>query len=57
MPRKTGGIRSIEISEDAIGLCSYGKTHTVLYDIKLPETEDEEDVDRLIDSWTPRVKR
>jgi len=52
-----GGKRSIEISEDVVGLGSYGKTLTVLYDIELPEPEDEEDEDRLIESWTPRFKR
>ena len=52
-----GGRRSIEVSEDVIGLGSYGKTLTVLYDISLPEPEDEEDEASLIESWTPRFKR
>jgi len=52
-----GGKRRIEISEDVVGLGRYGKTLTVLYDIDLPEPEDEEDEGNLIESWTPRFKR
>lgn len=52
-----GGKRRIEISEDVVGLGRYGKTLTVLYDIDLPEPEDEEDENNLIESWTPRFKR
>jgi hypothetical protein len=52
-----GGKRSIEINEDVVGLGSYGKTLTVLYDIDLPEPEDEEDEEKLIESWTPRFRR
>lgn len=48
-----GGRRSIEISEDVVGLGRYGKTLTVLYDIDIPEPEDEDDEKSLIDSWTP----
>ena len=51
-----GGQRNIEISEDIIGLGSYEKTLTVLYDIELPDDEDEEDEESLIESWTPRFK-
>lgn len=52
-----GGHRSIEISEDVVGLGRYGKTLTVLYDIDLPEPEDEEDEESLIESWTPHFRR
>lgn len=52
-----GGHRSIEVSEDVIGLGSYGKTLTVLYDITVPDPEDEEDEASLIESWTPRFRR
>ncbi|WNV06304.1 hypothetical protein RP726_07835 [Candidatus Methylospira mobilis] len=52
-----GGHRSIAINEDVIGLGSYGKTLTVLYDIEVPDAEDEEDEESLIESWTPRFKR
>ena len=52
-----GGRRSIEISGDVIGLGSYGKTLTVLYDIAVPDAENEEDEESLIESWTPRFRR
>lgn len=52
-----GGRRSIEISEDVVGLGRYGKTLTVLYDINVPEPDEEEDEQSLIDSWTPKFKR
>lgn len=52
-----GGNRHLEISEDVIGLGRYGKTLTVLYDIDLPEPEEEDDETALIESWTPRFKR
>lgn len=52
-----GGRRSVTISEDVIGLGSYGKTLTVLYDIDVPAPEDEEDVAAMIESWTPRFRR
>jgi hypothetical protein len=52
-----GGKRSIEISEDVIGLGGYGKTLTILYDIDLPDPEDEDDEDHLIESWTPRFRK
>ncbi len=52
-----GGCRSIEISEDVIGLGKYGKTLTVLYDMNIPDPEDEQDEESLIESWTPRFRR
>ncbi len=52
-----GGHRKIAISEDIVGLGSYEKTLTVLYDIAVPDTEDEENEKSLIESWTPRFKR
>lgn len=57
LQRWFGGKRSIEISEDIVGLGRYGKTLTVLYDIDIPEAEEEEDEESLIESWTPRFKR
>lgn len=51
-----GGQRSVVISEDIIGLGSYGKTLTMLYDIEIPDAEDEEYEDALIESWNPRFK-
>lgn len=47
-----GGRHSIEISEDVIGLGSYGKTLTVLYDIDVPDEDDDEE--SLRESWRPR---
>jgi hypothetical protein len=52
-----GGKRSIEISEDVVGLGGYGKTLTVLYSIDLPEPEEEEEEAQLIESWTPRFRK
>lgn len=52
-----GGSRQIEIAEDIIGLGRYGRTLTVLHSIALPEPEDEEDEQALIESWTPRFHR
>ena len=51
-----GGHRNIEIREDVIGLGDYGKTLTVLYEIDIPD-EDEDDEEELIESWTPRFRR
>lgn len=52
-----GGRRSIPVSEGVIGLGSYGKTLTVLYDIELPDVEEEEEEESLRESWTPRFRR
>ena len=57
-----GGSRSVMATEEVVGLGKYGKTLTVLTcHINLDETyqddEDEDDEDRLIESWTPRFRR
>ena len=52
-----GGGRSIEVSEDVIGLGRYGKTLTVLYNIELPDADEEDEEAALIESWTPRFRR
>jgi hypothetical protein len=52
-----GGERSIEISEDVIGLGGYGKTLTILYDIELPDLEDESGEQELVDSWSPKFRK
>ena len=53
-----GGKRSVEISEDVIGLgAAYGRTLTVLCGIDLPDEEEEEDEASLVESWTPRFGR
>jgi hypothetical protein len=51
-----GGGRRLAIDEDVIGLGSYGRTLTVLYNINVPEPEEEEEA-ALIESWTPRFRR
>lgn len=51
-----GGSRNIEISEGIVGLGRYGKTLTVLHEIDVPDPEDEESEQSLIDSWIPRFK-
>ena len=52
-----GGGRNIEISEDVIGLGGYGRTLTVLYNIDIPDAEEEWDERALVESWTPRFRR
>lgn len=53
-----GGRRSIPITEEAIGLGSYGKTLTVLSSAEIgQDDEEEEDDEDLIESWTPRFRR
>ena len=50
-----GGDLRIKVSEDAIGLGGYGKTLTVLYGIEPPEEDDNDE--KIIESWTPRHRR
>lgn len=52
-----GGYRAMTISEEVMGLGSYGRTLTVLFDINVPEPEDEADEAAMIESWTPRFRR
>lgn len=52
-----GGSYDIEVTEDVIGLGSYGKTLTVLYEIALPDQEEREEEESMRDSWTPRFRR
>lgn len=51
-----GGTRSIEVSEDVIGLGDYGKTLTLLYNIDLPDEDDLDDEDAEA-SWATRFHR
>jgi Zn-dependent peptidase ImmA (M78 family) len=54
-----GGTKREIVSEEVIGLGSYGKTLTVLSSTRIgaeEETDDEEE-ERLIESWTPRFSR
>jgi IrrE N-terminal-like domain len=51
-----GGRYDVEVTEDVIGLGSYGKTLTVLYDIDLPDEEERTDEDSMRESWKPRFR-
>jgi hypothetical protein len=52
------GDRSIQITEEVIGLGSYGKTLTVLTTVDLEEKLEEiEEEENLNDSWIPRFRR
>jgi hypothetical protein len=52
-----GGPRSIEVVEDVVGLGSYGKSLTVLYDFILPDEDEEAAEESLHESWTPTFHR
>jgi hypothetical protein len=55
-----GGKRSVVLSEEIVGLGSYGKTLTVLSSGELggdDDDDDGDDDDRLAESWTPRFRR
>lgn len=53
-----GGRHSIEITEQVIGLGTYEKTLTVLtVPDDLPEPEETEEEDELIESWKPKFRR
>ena len=52
-----GGRHSIEITEEIVGLGSYGKTLTVLTAEDLPDPEELEEEDDLAESWTPKFRR
>ena len=51
-----GGAYDVEVTEDVIGLGSYGKTLTVLYDIVLPDEEERAADQDMKDSWMPRFR-
>ena len=46
-----------ELYEEVVGLGEYGKTLTVLTLDSLPDQEEVDDEDEMIESWTPRFKR
>ena len=50
-----GGRRSVQGTEQVMGLGSYGRTLTVLSVDEMDEDEDEDE--SLIESWTPRFRR
>lgn len=51
------GRRSVEITEEIIGLGKYGKTLTVLTAPDLPDQEEIEEEEDLIESWKPKFRR
>jgi len=52
-----GGSRRIKLREDVIGLGRHQKILTMLHGIELPEDEDEDADEALIESWTPSFRR
>lgn len=52
-----GGHHSIEITEEVIGLGRYERTLTVLTASDLPDLEEIEEEEGLIESWEPRFRR
>jgi hypothetical protein len=55
--RLVRGRRRIDIREDVVGLGSYEKTLTILYEIEIPDEDEEEAEESLVESWTPRFRR
>ena len=55
------GERVYRVVEEVVGLGQYGRTLTVLtrksLTMRVEESEDEEDEDVLIESWTPRFRK
>ena len=56
-----GGIRSVAVSEESVGLGHYGKILTILVAPELGSggemDDDDEEESELIESWTPRFRR
>jgi IrrE N-terminal-like domain len=52
-----GGSYDIDVAEDVVGLGSYGKTLTVLYNIDLPDEEERDQDTAMRESWQPRFRR
>ncbi len=53
-----GGRHNVEVTEEVIGLGSYEKTLTVLtIPDDLPDPEEAEEEDELVESWQPRFRR
>ena len=52
-----GGQLKLELSEEVVGLGSYGRTLTVLTANNLPDAEEIEEEEELIDSWEPKFRR
>jgi Zn-dependent peptidase ImmA (M78 family) len=56
-----GGTRSVRITEEVVGLGRYGKTLTVISSTSIGNEisgyDDEEDDEKLNESWTPRFRK
>lgn len=52
-----GGTLDIELYEEVIGLGRYGKTLTILLASDIPDLEELEEENALIESWTPKFRR
>jgi hypothetical protein len=52
-----GGRLSARITEEVIGLGKYGKTLTILTAPELPDPEEIQEEEELIESWKPRFRR
>jgi hypothetical protein len=52
-----GGTLKADLCEEVMGLGGYGKTLTVLTASNLPDTEEIEEEEELVDSWRPRFRR
>ena len=53
-----GGDRSLSVTEQVIGLGSYGRTLTVLTALDIDEQiEAIEEDEKVVESWTPRFRR
>jgi hypothetical protein len=55
-----GGTRSARITEEVVGLGHYGKTLTVLSSSSIGDEEagyDDDDDEKLQESWTPRFRK
>lgn len=57
-----GGVRSVQATEEVVGLGRYGKTLTVLtcpsiVDETYRDEDDDDDEEALNESWTPRFRR
>jgi Zn-dependent peptidase ImmA (M78 family) len=52
-----GGEEAIPMIEEAVGLGVYGRSLTVLHSIELPDPDEDNEEDALVESWTPRFRR
>ena len=52
-----GGSRSIEVTEDIMGLGSLGKTLTILYGFEVPDEDEEAEEESTVASWKPHFRR